>query len=195
MNSNDAIPVGTITGLLDAMRQGQPGAADALFAHVYRELRRMAHRNGPPWSGAIDLEGTALVNEACAKMLGRSLLDIENRRHFYFLFSRAMQDVLRDELREQSTLRRGGGRVSVPLTEFIAGGESVQVDLSDLQQALDALAMNDTDGATVVTLRYFAGRSLREISELIGCSLPEVRAHWEYAQAFLREQLAPSEDE
>ncbi|MBX3374353.1 MAG: hypothetical protein KF817_11005 [Phycisphaeraceae bacterium] len=181
---------GTITGLLNDVRHGRAGAEDELFATVYGQLRRLAGCNGLQRNRCGDLEGTALVNAACERLLGRSLMEIENRRHFYFVFTRAMRDVLVEHERRRAAQKRGGDRGFVPLTEFITDDGRMRVDLLDLDAALERLEAADHESAFVVMLRFFAGQSLESIASLTGASLHEVRSHWRYARAFLHDLLS-----
>lgn len=181
---------GTITGLLNDVRHGRAGAEDELFATVYGQLRRLAGCNGFQPNRCGDLEGTALVNAACERLLGRSLMEIENRRHFYFVFTRAMRDVLVEHDRRRAARKRGGDRGFVPLTEFITDDGRMRIDLLDLNAALDRLEAADQESAFVVMLRFFGGQSLESIATLTGATLHEVRSHWKYARAFLHEVLS-----
>jgi len=184
-------PRGAVTRLLDRAREGDACARDELFDLVYADLRAIAQRligagSGPP--GAF--QATELVNAACLHMLDQERLDAENRRHFFYLLKRAMHDVLVKEARSAAADKRGGGRQRVPLVEFAVDDTTTVCGMLELSAAIAELHEIDPDAASVVRLRYFCGRSLRETAELMDSSLAVVRRHWDYAQAWLRVRLA-----
>lgn len=189
------IDPGVITSLLHRMRSGQQLAKDELFRIVYDDLRAMAR--GLLYSGGfgrLGLDGTAVVNAACARLLGRDALDANDRGHFYFLLSRAMQDVLVEEARSVMAVKRGGGRQRVELSDAAAaredsGMEVATWDVVDLHDALNEFRAKDPAAAQVVELRFFAGRTLDETAELMGTTLAIVRRDWSYAKAWLGERL------
>lgn len=180
---------GTITHLLGRMRGGDRAATEELFDVVYAELREIAHRlvgRSAPGS----LEATELVHAACARLLGKCRLEAENRRHFFFLFGRAMRDVLTEQARRRAALKRGGSRQRVSLLEMKIDGATMTADILDLRAAVEALRGFDRDAARVVDLRFFADRSLEETAEILDLSVASVRRNWAYARAWLREHLA-----
>lgn len=185
---------GEITVLLRRMREGHEPAKDELFRIVYNDLRAMARgalRSGG--FGYLGLDGTAVVNSACARLLGRDQLDAEDRRHFFFLLLRAMQDVLVEEARSAMAAKRGGGHRRVELHDTVDGNMNAEgtarYDVIDLHEALNELQIKDPEGARVVQLRFFAGRTLVETAELMGITLAIVRGHWDYAKAWLAQRI------
>lgn len=182
---------GTITSMLRLMRKGDPDAANELFAHVYDNLRGMAqkllHKRGQPWNA---YESAALVNAACERILQHDKLDAENRRHFYFLLSRAMRDALIEDARGDLAVKRGGRHRRVTLGDVECGEPTDTFAMDDIRHAIDALHDEDAQAAEVVMLRFFGGRSLAETAELMGCSFAIVRRDWEYARAWLHKRLS-----
>lgn len=138
----------------------------------------------------MPLDGTSLVNDACERLLGRSLLDAADRRHFFYLFGRAMHDVLVELARSDMAAKRGGGRRPIALVDFQVDGESQNIELLDLEQAIGELRKSEPRAAQIVDLRFFGGRSLQETAELLGCSFATVRREWDYARAWLRDRLS-----
>src|SRR5262245_20410957 len=181
-------PAGTVTTLLREAREGRRDALDRLFSMVYDDLRRLAqHRLGPRRPG--DLEGTALVHEACARLLAGNRLDARDRAHFFAIFGLAMRDALVDHVRRESAKRRGGDLQRIELMDFEADGAPIRLDVLAAREALEALGAHDPDGARMVTLRIFAGRTLDEASELMGVTPAIGRRHWDYARAWLLDRI------
>ncbi|MBX3378811.1 MAG: sigma-70 family RNA polymerase sigma factor [Phycisphaeraceae bacterium] len=191
----DPTATGTVTVLLREARSGDTSAREELFRRVYEELRGIARGMvGPGGWPALGLEVTSLVNSACLRLLGRDQLDAEDRRHFFFLFGRAMHDVLVETVKASQTLKQGGDRKRVILMDARAeDGGLRQADLIDLRAALDEFRAVDPNAAKVVELRYFAQRSIRETAELLDRSVASVRRDWTYASAWLNERLSGGE--
>jgi RNA polymerase sigma factor (TIGR02999 family) len=182
--------MGTITLLLHQARTGHERAMDELFRRVYDDLRQMARRQIAATRGTPNLDATSLVNAACERLLGADKLDAEDRGHFFFVLGRAMHDVLVEEARSDLAKKRGGGRSRVPLADFQVDGRSLTLRLPDLHQALEELKQRDPEGAQVVMLRFFGGRTLEEAADLMGCTFAVARRHWEYSKAWLHERLS-----
>lgn len=183
---------GTVTVLLRGARSGDNAAREKLFRLVSEELRGIARGMvGPNGWPSLGLEVTSLVNSACVRLLGREQLDAEDRRHFYFLFGRAMHDVLVETVKASQTQKQGGDRKRVVLMDAMAeDGPSIQADLLDLRGALEEFRGVDAEAAQVVEMRYFAQRSIRETAEILGRSVASVRRDWAYASAWLNDRLS-----
>jgi hypothetical protein len=63
-----------VSRILDAIKQGDPQAADRLLPLVYDELRRMAAQKLAHESPGQTLQATALVHEAYLRPVGEHLL-------------------------------------------------------------------------------------------------------------------------
>jgi RNA polymerase sigma factor (TIGR02999 family) len=183
--------VGTITCLLQEYRGGRHEAIDELYALVYDELRGIAEHRLVGSKGRL-LDATALVHAAYARLLGKAELEAADRRQFYFLLSRAMRDVLVEQVRAARSLKRGGGRQPVPMVEVDSSTGKTLVDVTDVSEALDDLAQQDETASLVVRLRFFCGMTLQETAEAIGITFAVTRRHWDYARAWLHERLADS---
>lgn len=182
---------GTITTLLVKVGSGDPTASNALFDHVYKDLRRIAAsilaKKGP---ASNSVSRTALVHAACERLLEGQKLAAENRKHFFFLFSRAMRDYLVEQARSDLALKRGGGRVRVPLGDLEAQAGQNDLSVLEIHDALEELQKLDEDSAETIMLKVFGGRTLREIVEFTGRSFATVRRDWDYGRAWLHERLS-----
>ena len=135
-----------VTALLDAVREGK-GDHERLYAHVYDELHRIAHRHRARWSGNDTLNTTALVHEAYVKVSGGEGA-YENRAHFLAVASRAMRQVLVTYAEAQRAQKRGGGVPDLPLDESLAGRDAALLTeaQADNVAALDARARTAGEG-------------------------------------------------
>jgi RNA polymerase sigma factor (TIGR02999 family) len=174
-----------ITRILDAIEQGEPGAADQLLPLVYDELRRLAASQLAREAPGQTLDATALVHEAYLRLVGgEAPLSFTGRGHFFAAASQAMRRILVDIARRKRRLRHGGGRQRVELDESIPAA-SADEDLLALDEALEKLAAQDPQAASVVQLRYFAGLSVEEAAEALGISRAGAYRHWTFARAWL----------
>jgi len=177
-----------ITLLLVDARKGSAHAQERLYAHVYRELHRLAERQlrGDREHGGA----TSLVHEAYCK-LSRASTPFNDRQHFFATASRAMRQILIDRARERLTDRRGGGVRPQTLDgvamEVSAGGHDDE--LLALNQALDQLGQLDARLAQVVEMRFFGGLELSEIAPLLEVSERTLKRDWRRARAFLYQVL------
>src|SRR5690606_16197718 len=80
----------TLSGLLHAWRQGEPGALDRLVPLVYEDLRRIARHHARASQG-LTLDTTLLVHELYLKMAGQARMDAADRSHFLAICARAMR--------------------------------------------------------------------------------------------------------
>jgi len=170
--------------LLQRVSDGEDDALNTLFALVYSELRLIArrqlsgHRRGT-------LSTTAVVHEAYLKFLAGQPIDVEDRRHFFALAAKAMRQILTDYARMHLSKKRGGGKVVNLLDKDAVSVEARAEELLDLDTALGKLNGLDERMCRIVDLRFFAGLSVDETSELMEVSPRTVKREWRKARAFL----------
>jgi len=163
-----------VTKLLQGWRAGERSASDALLPLVYDELRRLAHhhlRNERPHH---TLQSTALVNEAYLRLVGQNLPKLENRAHFFAIAAQLMRQILVDYARRHRASKRGSGICLLELDDATALPQRKNVDVVALDDALNALAEIDPRQSRVVELRFFAGLSVEETSEVMGIATATV---------------------
>jgi RNA polymerase sigma factor (TIGR02999 family) len=185
-----------VTLLLDAVRNGTPGAADRLLDAVYKSLHAVARGQCANERLGATLNATALVNEAYLKVLGDGQADLENRRHLYGAFARAMQEALIDAARRRNAKKRGGDFDRVPLDAVIPPSAMRIADPVDLSRVLPKLQEADPRAAEVVRFKCFLDLSSEEIASILDTTPRTVQRDWQYAKAFLRKELAgePSDE-
>jgi len=182
-----------VTRILSAIEQGDPSAAEQLLPLVYDELHALARGIFSDQRGDHTLQPTALVHEAWLKLAG-SLGDLEGRRHFFVLASRAMRQVLTDYARGQLRQKRGGGRHQVTLEADLAAAPAAvrEVDLVALDDSLCRLAELNERHARVVELRFLGGLTIDETADVLGVSHGTIESDWAMAKAWLRSELDSS---
>jgi RNA polymerase sigma factor (TIGR02999 family) len=177
---------------LQGWRAGERSASDALLPLVYDELRRLAHhhlRNERPHH---TLQSTALVNEAYLRLVGQNLPKLENRAHFFAIAAQLMRQILVDYARRHRASKRGSGICLLELDDATALPQRKNVDVVALDDALNALAEIDPRQSRVVELRFFAGLSVEETSEVMGIATATVQRDWTAARAWLHREISRS---
>jgi RNA polymerase sigma factor (TIGR02999 family) len=186
-------PAGEVTAVLRAAQGGDREEAARLLGLVYAELRKLAQaRMGS--RRRQTLQPTALVHEAYLRLLGKTELPVESRRHFFFAAARAMRDILVEHARSKARQRRGGGRQRVELTEVVAPSGPPPEDVLAVHQALAELEKEDPLKAQIVNLRYFAGMTAHEAAQVLGISESTLHRESRFINAWLKSRLdAPSD--
>lgn len=174
-----------VTDLLARWRAGDQQAFDKLMPLVYRELRQLAHHYLRQERTGHTLQSTALVHEAYLRLLGQSPPEWKNRAHFFGIAAHLMRQILVDHARGRAAAKRGGGTILLALDESLAGARGANVDLIALDKALQELAQLDAQQARIVELRFFAGLTIEDTSEVLGISPATVKREWVTARAWL----------
>ena len=182
---------GSITQLLNAWHQGDTGAANALFAVVYDDLRSLARRQLATLRAGETLAPTVLVHEAYLKFAERSAPDVVDRAHFLAVAARAMRHVVVDYVRRRQANKRDPGAPVLTLdAEAAASVGTSPVDVIAMNEALAQLETLDARQARIVELRFFGGLELEEIAKELEVSARTVKRDWQKARAFLYHALS-----
>jgi RNA polymerase sigma factor (TIGR02999 family) len=180
-----------VTKLLQRWRDGNREALDALLPLVYEELRRLAHRHLRNERQDHTLQSTALVHEAYFRLVGQNFPEWEGRAHFFAIAAQLMRQILVDYARSRRAAKRGSGVGMVMLDDLEALPPTPKdVDVVALNDALNTLAELDPRQTRVVELRFFAGLSLEEISEVMGIGSATVQRDWTAARAWLHREMS-----
>ena len=165
-------------------------ATNRAFELVHGELRRMANglmlRERPDHT----LQPTALVHEAYLRLVDDGPMEWENRAHFFGIAARSMRQILIEHARGHGRAKRGGGWQRVTLNDDLAVAASKDVEILDLERALQRLEEMDERMARVVELRVFGGLKVDEVAHVIGVSRRTVHEDWRVARLWLAHQLA-----
>jgi len=168
---------------------GDGSARQELLAGLYEDLRLRARRYMRGQRPDHTLQTTALVNEACLRLLGQDGASWNGRDHVLALAASAMRSVLVDHARARLRAKRSAPGLRVPLDELIEGFQENGVDVLALDEALAHLARENPRQARVVEVRFFAGLGLEETAAALGISVDTVKADWRFARAWLNREL------
>lgn len=178
-----------VTELLVRWRCGDRAALDALIPLVYDELRRLAHSYLQRERSDHTLQSTALVHEVYGRLVGQNSPDWRDRAHFFGVAAQLMRQILVDYARNRLAAKRGGGACRVTLEDAMAQAPRFDADILALDDALKSLAKIDPQQSRVVELRYFAGLSIEDTSEVMGISSSTVNRDWNTARVWLFREL------
>jgi RNA polymerase sigma factor (TIGR02999 family) len=156
-----------VTHILAAIEQGDPRGAEQLLPLIYDELRKLAAQKLAQEQPGQTLQATDLVHEAYLRLVGvRREEGWDNRGHFFAAAAEAMRRILVENARRKRRAKHGGGRRRVDLDEASLVCRMPPADLLALDEAMTRLAAEDPIKARLVQLRFFAGLSLDEASEV-----------------------------
>jgi RNA polymerase sigma-70 factor, ECF subfamily len=178
-----------ITRLLEAWREGDNAALDALTPLVHKELRRLAHRCLRQERRDVALQTTELVNEAYLKLVDCGRVRWQDRAHFFAISAQLMRRTLVDLARSRRYAKRGGEAIRVTFDEALEAQAVQTPDWVVLDDALKALEAVDARKSRVVELRFFGGLSAEEAAEVLQVSHDTVHRDWRFAKAWLRREL------
>ena len=192
---------GEVTALLESAARGSVADRDRLFQIVYDELRVIARSHMRGERDDHTLGATALVNESYLKLFrvaGQNpAIAFEHRHAFYKAAATAMRRILIDHARASAAGKRKEptqiGRISVDLVE--ASMQADPCDLLSLDDAISRLEQEDERAASVVRLRFFGGRQIEEIAEMLGVTARTIKRDWEFARARLQQFLESTDSE
>jgi RNA polymerase sigma factor (TIGR02999 family) len=180
--------------LLVRWRGGDREALEDLMPLVYGELRRLAHHYLQRERSDHTLQSTALVHEAYLRLAGRNAPQWQNRAHFFGIAAHVMRQILVEYARAHGAAKRGGAGVCrVTLDAALEIQQKTDVDVIALDGALDRLSELDPQQSRIVELRFFAGLTIEDTSEVMGISPATVKRDWTSARAWLHREIARSE--
>ena len=178
----------TITVLLSRMNGGDREAFNELVPLVYHELHRIAQGYLRREMHDSTMQPTALIHEAYLRLAEYNGVEYQSRKHFFALAARVMRRILVDHARARYAIKRGA-RLTVslePNADFVAEPDDIILSLDD---ALNALALEDEAKARLVEMRFFAGMTADEIAACIDVPVRVVRRDLREAQMWLRREI------
>ena len=158
---------------------------------IYPELKRLAARHMFKERIGHTITPTVLVNETYLKLLKGKSLKVADRHHFLAISSRCMRQILVDYSRERNAQKRGGSDVLLTLKEELAEANNQEnIDVIQLDDALNKLEQRDPIQVRIVELRFFSGMTNLEISEVLEISPATIKRKWALAKAWLYREMS-----
>lgn len=177
------------TVMLAAIKAGDAKAAEDLLVLVYDELRRLAASKLAYEAPGQTLQATALVHEAWLRLVGDKSPSFNDREHFFRASAEAMRRILIDRARRKHTKRHGGAYQRVDFEGFDPAAPAADDQLLAVNEALDKFALEHPVQAELVKLRYFAGMTNEEVSEVLGISISTAKNYWNFSRAWLLNEI------
>jgi RNA polymerase sigma-70 factor, ECF subfamily len=186
----DTLENAPITEMLQACKAGDATARERLIELTYQELRQLARNLWRREAPGGTLAPTALVHEAYLRLFPKdAVVDWQDRVHFFAVAARQLRRLLIDAARARLAEKRDGDRVRVTLAEGDRAVPAGEVELLDLDRALEELEALDERCARVVELRYLAGLSEAEAAAALEISEATLKRDWQFAKAWLKTRL------
>jgi RNA polymerase sigma factor (TIGR02999 family) len=166
---------------------GEEGGSGGLLARLYDELHMLAARYMSQERLNHTLQPTALVHEAVLRLGGTNWdSSIELRA----AAANAMRKILIDHARRHGAAKRGGENVRITLAPDLAVWATSEVELIDVDEAMEDLRGVDERKCRIVELRFFGGLTCAEAATVLGIAPKTAEADWYFARAWLRQRLA-----
>jgi RNA polymerase sigma factor (TIGR02999 family) len=185
-------PSQPVSELLAQWRSGDEESLRRLVPLVYNELRRLAHYHLRKERPHHTLQTTALVHEVYLSLMKQRPMDFENRAHFFAICAQLMRQILIQYARRRRAAKRDGG-YKLTLDGLAMLPHSRSVDLVALDDALNELTKLDAQQSRIVELRFFAGLSIEETSDVLGISPATVKRYWATARIWLHDEISRAE--
>jgi len=179
-----------VTELLERWNEGDQSARDQLVPLVYEELRRIARRCLAGQRSGHTLQPTALVHEAYLRLVGRDSVNWQSRMHFFAAAAQMMRQILVDHARRHIAAKRGGGAITMVLSEELALPQKASLDLLALDDAMQRLAELDARQCQIVELRFFGGLSIAETAQAVDISPATTKREWTTARLWLHRAMS-----
>jgi len=179
-----------VTHLLREYQNGNKSVLDELFPVVYGELRKLAANKLNSERDDHTLQATALVHEAYLRLISQHSVDWQNRAHFFGLAAEMMRRILVNHALERKRLKRGGNETRIALDEAVTFAEEREINLVELDEALNELVKFAPRQSKIIELKFFGGLTNEESAEALGISPETVKRDWRVAKLWLQNRLS-----
>src|SRR4028119_1568363 len=156
-----------VTQLLRDWSSGRKEARDELLGLVYEPLRAIAERHLHREREGHTLEPTALVHELYLKLVAQRRVAWNDRAHFFAVAAQVMRRILVDYARRRKSEKRGGAVVPVTISDALDVAATENLDMVELDAALENLEKIYPQQAKIVELRFYAGLTIDETATVL----------------------------
>ena len=181
-----------ITQLLVDWRAGRQQALDEAMPLIFDGLHRIAQKYMRMEDPGHTLQPTAIVNEAYIKLVAVEI-DWQNRAHFFAVAARMMRHILVDHAKAKHRDKRGGAATRLSLDDVSVSQPCADVDVLELDMAMQKLARFDERKCKVVELQFFGGLNYEEIAAVLKISAATVDRELRFAKAWLHREMSSSD--
>ena len=178
-------------------RMGDSTSFDELITLIYPELKRRARwlMKGERIGHTFGPSGSELVQRVMEKILetgGQIFHAANTEEELIKMLTRRMRFILVDYARSIATHGKPSPRSRVPFDDVQRLARVASVNLDEVlitHEALAKLAKVDSEAATALELRSFAGLTNEEAAGTMGLSVPRFRRTLRFAMVFLTDLL------
>ena len=164
-------------------------------ASIYEQLHQIAEKALRRETPGHSLQPTLLVNDAYLRLLDQQNVDPADRSAVMAAGAVIIRRLLVDYARKRKRLKRGGENGRGNRLHLSIADSANQIDVLELNDALELLAEQRPRVAQVVEAKFFGGLTSEEIAQELGVSLRTVKSDWRFAKAWLYRALGSDEDE
>jgi RNA polymerase sigma-70 factor, ECF subfamily len=186
-----------VTRLLSAWQSGDSRALERLTPLIYEDLRERARRYMKRERPGHTLQATAVVHEAFVKLVA---MDVPwtDRAHFFNVAARQMRRILVDHAKARYRDKRGGATTTNGLLEDLHATDAMggavtsgEIDVLEIDEALQRLTTQSPRLAEIVELHYFGGLTYQELAETLKVSEATIDRDLRLAKAWILRQIRP----
>lgn len=194
MRSDSTLPLQppvTPTLLVQRAADGDSDAMRALFSELYPDIKRLARSRLAQAGGVTGLNATALVHEGFMRMAEREGLRGTTRLQFFAYVGKVLRSIVIDFIRERDADKRGAGVTLLTMSKADASPAvwMENVDLIDLDRALEQLKSFDERLYQIVEMHAFSGLSCAEVGVELGVTERTINRDLVKARALLAQAL------
>lgn len=158
---------------------------------MYDDLRRIAAGFLQRERADHTLQATALVHEAYLRMADQRQAYWQNRGQLLGIFAQMMRRILLDHAGARARLKRGGkDAIRITFDDSLGIADRSQLDLHEVDEALQRLRVLDPTQEKIVEMRFFGGLTVEEIAEALDVSKTTVKREWAFAKRWLQRELS-----
>ena len=180
----------TPTQLIQQYSDGNSHALKQLFEMIYDELLGVAKRQRGRWNGYETLNTVALINETYLKMWKHQPEQIENKKHFLAIASKAMRQILINYAEKKTAQKRGGNSEAVSADEIeLVSDQQTADELLLIDELLKLLEKKDERQCKVFECRFFGGMTVEDTAFALDISQSTVKRDWQAACNWLYSKL------
>ncbi len=181
-----------LTRLISAAHSGDADSRNELWERVYDEIHRMAQakRRKRP---SDTFQSTEIVHEVYRKIAHQLDIPCQDRRYFFGMVANAIEQILADHAKARRRKKRGGDAVRVELLDMAGSTKTSEYDAQTLQQAIAALAEEDSRCAEIMRLRCWASLTNAEVAKVLQTPLRTVERDWQFGKMWLARRLKLNE--
>ena len=129
------------------------------------------------------------MHEAYLKLYGNGSIELENRRHFFSLISKAIRHILTDYARKKLAKKREGKKEALNDKLSISINNESARDLEALERALKKLEHSNPQISKIIEYRFYMGMGIQETAEILDISESTVKRNWAVGKMWLQREI------